>query len=161
MEQCLYGFCAEMDENASVNTVEKIKDGLTKDISEKRNGRGTAVNDLRGLKHAGLLNTCAVLLIFFGMYKTVIGFHQLPSDYYLLGIVNTVGTLLIWYGVYGLFSRESWSIGFVLGISLAGVFILAVELIAGWLAFDLHMLFISLLIISLLIMTSLSRKYCS
>jgi hypothetical protein len=162
MEQCLYGFCAEMDENALVNAVEKNKDELTKEISEKANGRAAAANDDGSESgHAGLLNACAVLLIIFGMYKTIIGFRQLPSNFYLLGIVNILGTLLIWYGVYGLLVREKWSIGFVLCISLAGAVVLAAELAFGWLVFGLHLLFISLLIISLLILTGLSRKYCS
>lgn len=161
MEQYLFGFCAVMDENDSVNAVEKGKDELI--AKEKSKSRDAAANEdgLPGLSHAGLLNACAVLLIVFGMYKTAMGFRQLPTDYYLLGVINILGTLLIWYGVYGLISRERWSIGLVLCIGIAGAVTLAAELAAGWLLLSLHLLFISLLILSLLVLTIFSKKYCA
>lgn len=107
---------------------------------------------------AAAINICAALLIVFGIYKTITGLLQLPSEHFPIGIINIVGTLLIWYGVYGLFSRESWSYMFVLCIAVAGAIVLAAELITGWLGFDPHLLLVSILIVLLIVLLILSKK---
>lgn len=154
MEQYLFDFFSVSDKNDGFNAVTKTK-RLTKRVTKESNYENIIKRD--GV-HAVIIKVCAALLVVFGIYKTITGLQQLPSEHFPLGMINIVGTLLIWYGVYGLFSRESWSYKFVLCIALAGAGLVISEFLFGWLKFSPHMLFISLLIIALIVLLSLSKK---
>jgi hypothetical protein len=154
MEQYLFDFSSVSDKSDDFNAVTETK-RQTERVTKKSNHETIFKPD--GV-HIVITNVCAALLVVFGIYKTIAGLLQLPSEHFPLGIINIVGTLLIWYGVYGLFSRESWSYKFVLCIALAGAGLVIAEFLFGWLMFGPHMLFISLLIIALIVLLSLSRK---